>query len=76
MFFTQDRTSQTTEYDFCVMLKGQGLLLEFWDEAALTGAYIQNRIINGLISSDKIFSLYKAYYSEIPKIDYFRKFRY
>jgi hypothetical protein len=30
--------------------------------------------MNGLISGDKIFSPYEVYYSEMPKIDYFRKF--
>jgi hypothetical protein len=35
------------------MLKGQGLPLEFWDEAASTGAYVRNRIMNGPTSGAK-----------------------
>ena len=66
---------QTIENNFRVILKGQNLLLEFWDKVVTIGAYIRNRIINRLISSDKTFSLYKVYYSKIPKINYFRKFK-
>jgi hypothetical protein len=69
-----ERSIQTTEYDFRAMLKGQGLPLEFWDEVASTGAYVRNRIMNGPTSGDKTFSPYEAYYSEVPKIDHFRKF--
>jgi hypothetical protein len=42
-----ERSIQTSENDFRAILKGQGLPLEFWDEAAVTGAYIRNCIING-----------------------------
>ena len=69
-----ERSIQTTEHDFRAMLKGQGLPLEFWDEAVSTGAYVRNRIMNGPISGDKTFTPYEAYYSEMPKIDHFRKF--
>jgi hypothetical protein len=56
------------------MLKGQGLPLEFWDEAAVTGAYVRNRIMNGPKAGDKIFSPYEAFYGQAPTIDHFRKF--
>jgi Reverse transcriptase (RNA-dependent DNA polymerase) len=69
-----ERSIQTTEHDFRAMLKGQGLPLEFWDEAVSTGAYVRNRIMNGPISGDKTFTPYEAYYGEMPKIDHFRKF--
>ena len=57
------------------MLKGQQLPLEFWDEAALTGAYIRNRIMDGPTTGDKVFSPYEAFYREAPIISHFRKFR-
>jgi hypothetical protein len=56
------------------MLKDQGLLLEFWDEAAMTGAYVQNRIMNRLRVGDKVFSLYEAFYRQAPTIDHFWRF--
>jgi len=56
------------------MLKGQGLPLEFWDEAAVTGAYVRNRIMNGPRAGDKVFSPYEAFYGQAPTIDHFRRF--
>ena len=56
------------------MLKDQGLPLEFWDEATMTGAYVQNRIMNGPRVGDKVFSLYKAFYGQAPTIDHLRRF--
>jgi hypothetical protein len=69
-----EKSIQTTENDFRAILKVQELLLEFWDEATATGAYIRNRIMNGLAAGDQIFSPYEAFYGEIPAIDYFRTF--
>jgi hypothetical protein len=66
-----EKSIQTSENDFWAMLKDQGLLLEFWDKAAITGAYVQNRIMNRLRVGDKVFSLYKAFYRQAPTIDHF-----
>ena len=56
------------------MLKDQGLPLDFWDKAAVTGAYIQNRIMNRPTAGEKTFSPYKAFYGQAPTIDHFRRF--
>ena len=69
------KSNQITGNDFRAMLKGQGLLLEFWDEAITARAYVQNRIMNRLIADNKIFSLYRAFYGQVLAISYFRKFR-
>ena len=37
-----ERSIQTSENDFRAMLKDQNLPIEFWDKAAVSGAYIQN----------------------------------
>ena len=71
---TAERSIQTSEDDFRAMLKGQGLPLEFWDEAAVTGAYVRNRIMNGPRADDKIFSPHEAFYGQTPEINHFRKF--
>jgi hypothetical protein len=69
-----EKSIQTSENDFRAMLKDQGLPLEFWDEAVTTGAYVRNRIINGLRAGDKVFSPYEAFYGQAPAIDHFRRF--
>lgn len=69
-----EKSIQTSENDFRAMLKDQGLPLEFWDEAAMTGAYVRNRIMNGPRVGDKVFSPYEAFYGQAPKIDHFRRF--
>jgi hypothetical protein len=69
-----EKSIQTTESDFRAMLKDQGLQLEFWDEAVTTRAYVQNRIMNGPIADDKVFSPYKAFYGQVLAISHFRKF--
>jgi hypothetical protein len=69
-----EKSIQITENDFRAMLKGQGLLLEFWDKAATTRAYVRNRIMNGPMADDKIFSPYEAFYGQVPAISHFRKF--
>ena len=56
------------------MLKGQGLPLEFWDEAATAGAYVRNRIMNGPSVEDRIFSPYEAFYGHMPSINHLWKF--
>ena len=48
-----EKSIQTSENDFRAMLKGQQLPLEFWDEAALTGAYIRNRVMDGPAAGEK-----------------------
>jgi Reverse transcriptase (RNA-dependent DNA polymerase)/gag-polypeptide of LTR copia-type len=69
-----EKSIQTSENDFRAMLKDQGLPLEFWDEAAMTGAYVRNRIMNGPRAGDKTFSPYEAFYGQAPTIDHFRRF--
>jgi hypothetical protein len=69
-----EKSIQTSESDFRAMLKDQGLPLEFWDEAATTGAYVRNRIMNGPRAGDKVFSPYEAFYGQAPAIDHFRRF--
>ena len=69
-----ERSIQTTEHDFRAMLKDQGLPLDFWDEAAVTGAYVRNRIMNGPTAGEKTFSPYEAFYGQAPIIDHFRRF--
>ena len=69
-----EKSIQTSENDFRAMLKDQGLPLEFWDEAAMTGAYVRNRIMNGPRAGDKVFSPYEAFYGQAPTIDHFRRF--
>jgi hypothetical protein len=69
-----EKSIQTSENDFRAMLKGQGLPLEFWDEAAVTGAYVRNRIMNGPRAGEKTFSPYEAFNGQAPTIDHFRRF--
>ena len=69
-----EKSIQTSENDFRAMLKDQNLPLEFWDEAAVSGAYVRNRIMNGPKAGDKIFSPYEAFYGQPATIDHFRRF--
>ena len=71
---TAEKSIQTSENDFRAMLKGQGLPLEFWDEAATASAYVRNRIMNGPSVEDRIFSPYEAFYGHMPSINHLRKF--
>jgi hypothetical protein len=71
-----EKSIQTSENDFRAMLKDQNLPLEFWDEVVVSGAYVRNRIINGLKAGDKIFSLYEVFYRQPAIIDYFQRFGY
>jgi hypothetical protein len=63
-----EKSIQTSENDFRAMLKDQNLPLEFWDEAAVSGTYVRNRIMNGPKAGDKIFSPYEAFYGPFPEV--------
>ena len=65
-----ERPIQTTEGSIRAMFKEAKLPLEFWDEAAMTDAYLRNRIATGLFNEKPCSE--EGYTGEKPSIDHIR----
>jgi hypothetical protein len=65
-----ERAIQTTEGSMRAMIKEAKLPLEFWDEAAMTDAYLRNRVATGL-SNEKPCPE-EGYTGEKPSVDHIR----
>lgn len=69
-----ERAIQTTESSIRAMLHDAQLPIEFWDEAAMTDAYLRNRIATGPIVDGKSTSPEQVYTGKLPSISHVRVF--
>ena len=67
-----ERSIQSSENSIRAMIEDADLPIEFWDEAALTDAYIRCRTATGPIIDGKVQTPYQAFYGEVPSIDHMR----
>lgn len=67
-----ERSIQTTESSIRAMLHDSQLPIEFWDEAAMTDAYLRNLTPVGPIIDGKPTSPEQVYTGKLPSIDHIR----
>ena len=67
-----ERDIRTTENNVRAMIKEAGLPIEFWSEAAMTDAYIRNRVGTGPVVEDERTTPIEAFEGVKPSIDHIR----
>ena len=67
-----ERDIRTTENNVRAMIKEAGLPIEFWPEAAMTDAYIRNRVGTGPVLKDEKTTPMEAFEGVKPSIDHIR----